>query len=247
MSDAFFMIKIYVTTNYDQFVLLEENREIRGTTVFNSIKKKNLLKDNPILVTPRMQVLDGQHRLHFARMEKVSIYYKIADVTDIEDIGLLQNQRPWQISDYANFYNKNENYDFVQEISDKYDFPLHFVITCCIQGSNPFSEFRSGKFQINEEKHEILERFRKLKEIIELIKFNIGSCTSNFSNITQKFKRALWTFMKKKDYDHKRLMHSIKMYPNNLIPLLSNNSEKLIFQGIEEKIYNYRRKNTAID
>src|ERR1700733_4973703 len=96
-KDKYVEIKVYVTTNYDQFILLPENRPVKGNIVADSIRKENLLFDNPILVTQNLEVLDGQHRLAFARDQQIPIYYKIAQITKRQHIALLQKANPWRL------------------------------------------------------------------------------------------------------------------------------------------------------
>lgn len=246
MHDECTPIKIFVTTNYDQFIFLEENREVTGNTVLNSINKKNLLIDNPILVSPNMEVLDGQNRLEAAKMKGFPIYYRIAQATTREDISLLQNQKPWAIKDHAYFYKHKQDYQFIIDLVENYDHSWHFVIVCCDSHKDAFTRFRNGEMEIKEDKQELTDRFQKLKELTDAIKFLTTTCGKKFSAITHKFKRSLWSFMKRKDYDHKRLLHAINMYPNHVIDLLTINSETLILQGIERRLYNYHRKNKDI-
>jgi hypothetical protein len=242
MSDEYTNIKIYVTTNYDQFIFLKENRDVTGNTVLNSINKKNLLIDNPILVSQNMEVLDGQNRLIAAKTKKAPIYYRIAQVTRRGDISLLQNQKPWLIKDHAHFYESKDNYRFINEISEKYNLPLHFVISCCDPSKNAFRKFKNGELEIKDVLEELTEKFQKFTELINILKILLATCEKKTYTITQKFKRSLWSFMRRKDYCHQRLIHGFNTYPDHVIQLLTINSEQLIFQGLDKRVFNYNRK-----
>ncbi len=245
MSDEYTNIKVYVTTNYDQFKFLEENRDVTGNTVLNSIDKKNLLIDNPILVSQNMEVLDGQHRLIAAKTKKVPIYYRIAQMAVREDISLLQNQKAWLMKDHANFYESYEskdNYRFINEISEKHNLPLHFVITCCDPSTNAFRKFKNGQLEIKYVLEELTDKFEKFSELIDIVKILVEACDKKTHTITQKFKRSLWSFMKRKDYCHQRLIHCFNTYPDHVIQLLTINSELLVSEGLDKRVFNYYRK-----
>lgn len=246
MEDEHINVRIYITTNYDKFIFLQENREVKGNTVLNSINKKNLLMDNPILVSPNMEVLDGQNRLIAAKIKKVPVYYRIAQVTTREDISILQNQKAWVMKDYAHFYGlveskEDSNYAFINAISEKYGLPLHFVINCCDARKDCYQKFKNGEIQLKQDLKELSAQFEKFSELVAIIKTLLSVCKKNYA-ITHKFKRALWNFMRRKDYSHTRLMHAFQTYPDHLIELLTINSEQLIFQGLDKRIFNYNRK-----
>jgi hypothetical protein len=242
-KDEFRFIKIYKTTNYDQFIFLEENRPVTGSIVEESIKKKNLLLDNPILVTQGKHVLDGQNRLIAAKVLQVPIYYRYALITTAEDISHLQNQKPWLLRDHAHFYKENPNYSFVNEMVEKHDLSLQFGLYSCNTSRDAFRKFRNGEFEIKEgKKEQLAEQFQMFEELINAIKFMLFTVGNTKSTITQKFKRALWTFMKKPEYSQERMVHALKTYPNHVMDLLLINSEAQIGEGLERKLFNYNRK-----
>lgn len=246
MSDEYTSIRIYITTNYDQFVFLEENREVKGNTVLNSINKKDLLIDNPILVSANMEVLDGQHRLMAAKAKKLPIYYKFAQATTRQDVALLQNHTGWVIKDHAHFFEHvsddvKEDYRFINEMSKKHDMPLHFVINCVEPSKDAYRKFKNGELTIKEDLPGLAKQFEKLAELVEIIKTLISACKKKYA-ITHKFKRSLWNFMRSKGYLHKRMLEAFRTYPDSLMELLIINSEPIIFQGLRNKIYNYNLK-----
>lgn len=79
-----------------------------------SIRKRNLLHVNPIVVDKDMRVVDGQHRLEAASILGVEIYY-IEENIDRRDISMLNsNQKNWNAMDYINFYTVEKNSSFIQ-------------------------------------------------------------------------------------------------------------------------------------
>ena len=235
-------LKIYVTKNYDQFILLEENRPVTGNLVMNSINKKNLLIDNPILVSWKMEVLDGQNRLEAAKLKQLPIYYRFAQATLREDISLLQNQKPWAIKDYAHFYRNEATYRFINELVEKHDLPLHFIIWCCDPAKDAFHKFKNGEMEIKSDSKHLTEKFHEFSEVMQVVKVLSTTCGKKEHKITHKFKRAMWNFMATKNYNHKRLLHACNTYPDNVIELLNINSEAIIFHGIKERLFNYNKK-----
>lgn len=108
------------TTNYAQFKEVSANREIDSRHVKKlaaAIKKKNLLRINPIIVNADLKVIDGQHRLAAAELLQVPIYYIEDDDLEFGDISKLNsNQKNWSMMDYINFYAVEKVHSF-QEFS----------------------------------------------------------------------------------------------------------------------------------
>ena len=96
------------TTDYSLFKDVSSNRDVDRKHVkklVNSIREKNLLEVNPIIVNEKLEVLDGQHRLEAAKQLKVPIYYVISsDVTHNDISRLNSNKKNWLLMDYINYY-----------------------------------------------------------------------------------------------------------------------------------------------
>lgn len=102
------IIQILETTDYDQFVFLKENRQIKQGTVLQLTKKilrNNLLWCNPIQVNERLEVVDGQHRLVVAKTNKLPIYYIVCDGLTIKDVRDLNEARlNWSARTYVDSF-----------------------------------------------------------------------------------------------------------------------------------------------
>lgn len=246
-QDKYTERKIYETTNYDQFIYLEENRPVTNNSVGKSIERKNLLKDNEILVTADLEVLDGQHRLEYAKLHGIPIYYKIADVTTKKDIGLLQIQSTWKMADHQHFYKDNENYQFVEKIHQKYGFSINQIVETCSQTRKSSSPFKDGTFQVVGDKEALERKYQKMHELYEVVKYVLKATGTKEYGITGKFFRSLWIFINRDGYDHDRLLHAFNKHHASLISLLCLNAQNLIIDGLENKLYNYhRRKNNHV-
>src|SRR5579872_6499560 len=200
---------IYQTTNYSQFTITRKNRPIAGKRIIDSIKKKNLLPEKPILVTSNLVVLDGQHRLKAAEALQLPIFFQIArkNVTD-EDLAILNVQKSWELLNYINlFWDKNENYAFIQHILDTYGLNAYvsFVINSAGSGNDIKASFKDGEYKLKESKEVIEMRMRKVSECrTELIKrFN------NHKIVTAQCLYALYQLTKYSKYNHKRFIEKI--------------------------------------
>lgn len=96
------------TREYSKFHYVKGNRPIDPNHVkrlAESIREKNLLHLNPVLVTSQMHVIDGQHRIEAAKQLKVEVYYEVSDEITKSDMSRLnRNKKNWTITDYINYY-----------------------------------------------------------------------------------------------------------------------------------------------
>ena len=201
---------IYHTTNYSQFKIAKENREIRGQKILNSIRIKNLLPEKPILVTPEMQVLDGQHRLWAAQQLQLPIYYTISrEEIGLQDLARLNIQRPWGMTDYLNLYkHQNPNYSFLDEILTKYNLDLYlsFVIKSLGYGIDCGEDFRKGTYKLKDTREKLEMRMEKVFE-----------CYQTFSKVFKSPRivnadilAALWWTVDCLYYNHDKFIKKIK-------------------------------------
>lgn len=106
------------TKNYDIFKFRTDNREKidqhHVKRLKSSIQARNLLELRPISVNKNMEVIDGQHRLLAAKDLGVEIFYQIEDRLDQNDIIIMNIAKSWTMSDYLNYYVKNEYPEYVK-------------------------------------------------------------------------------------------------------------------------------------
>ena len=86
-------VQLYATKDYSKFKLLKGlNRSIKKghlKRLVESISKKNLLKDFPIIVDKDFYVLDGQHRLKAAEVLGLKVYFFITSDMTVDDIPII--------------------------------------------------------------------------------------------------------------------------------------------------------------
>ena len=73
------MDKIFSTTDYEQFILYEEFHRTTRDKFLKRLERKilreNRLKDWPIWVTEKMEIVDGRHRFLIAKKYKLTLHY----------------------------------------------------------------------------------------------------------------------------------------------------------------------------
>ena len=219
------------TTNYKQFKELTGNRNIENAHLIkltNSIAEKNLLEHFPILVTKKMEVIDGQHRLRAAKRLNIPIHYQVlnADSGILETQLLNANQRSWKPMDFILSYEAlgNPNYKRLHEFIESYGLGASGTISLIGNDKNrSWSDFKSGKFEINE---------RKWSEAVTLM-LNIRDLIPYMENKSfwkmRDFPRAMKEAYKK--VSHERIMEKLVMIAEG------RSSKKIIEKSYTKRDY----------
>jgi len=126
--------EILSTNKYNKFKLHQKNRKINYSKVEKlaaAIDKNNLLPIYPIVVSPKFEILDGQHRFEAAKSVKADVYYIISDINyGIENVADSNNfQSHWKLEDYINYYvaDGKEPYIKLTELAKKYKAQITYV------------------------------------------------------------------------------------------------------------------------
>jgi hypothetical protein len=201
--------QIYATGDYDLFGLVGGNRQVNHGHVahlISSIAKKNMLKDNPILVNEKYEIIDGQHRVHAARALGVPIYFKIVSGTALAEVQLLNaHNKPWELRDYLDSYIALNNRDYIEldEFCSTYELSISMGIMLLSDFTSRPKEllrlFRDGDFKVaNKEKAvEFADRIYDLK----------GFCMANVWH-DRELMRALQQFYR--THSHQKLMERLR-------------------------------------
>lgn len=196
-------MEVKCTTDYSQFKFVKCNRGVRALNkLVKSISDCNLLPYNPIKVTPKMEIIDGQHRFEACKLLNLPVYYTIID----DDIAvekaiktLNTAQRNWGLPDYLHFHCENGQpnmlsfRNFIRYHGIK-DVNIGFAAMCYIGGekdSNVTSYYKRIKAGTMP-----LEKWKNADEVCELlkalpIKHNtqkafVGAFVSEYDNWTKK-------------------------------------------------------------
>jgi len=226
---------IYVTTDYDSFTIVPSNRNILDSflkKLMKSIQLNNLLKNNPIIVTSKLELYDGQHRLECAKRLKLPIYYTITDnpfdsriIASVND-----NQHSWKLVDYLNCYARqgNENYLILEDFAKQYDYGIPQILR--IFNIHEKSLFRLGKIK------NISSKFSEAKAIADHIlefKEHIDFYKSRF------FIFAICRIYRLDNYNPETMM---KRMSNNAGAKLKKCPDTETYIRLIEVIYNYHSK-----
>jgi len=135
---------VYMTNDLNKFRLMPSNREI--TSVARIHEKVDVygwqISEFPIIVTRNLEVLDGQHRLTYAKEKNLPIAYRVSDFNSIQDFQ--QNakaQRNWTTRDFIKSFADagSEPHRQLQEFMATNPLATESVLPNILlgQGSNP--------------------------------------------------------------------------------------------------------------
>ena len=232
--------KIYITTNYAQFRFLNRNRDVNPELLLASIKKKNLLIDDPICVDKDMNVLKGQNRLIIAEIIKSPISYFFAEEMTEDDIAQCEVKRAWVLTDYLKYYGHLPPYIFIKLVIDIYKIPLHCAVACCAFGDSPYEKFRQGTFALKKDSF-VLERSIKMTmEVVEFLKNLVSLIGKKNASFNNRLFRAIFHCCTLENYNHDHMLSALQSYQKYALELLNINSQSLIVESLKNGIYNRR-------
>lgn len=228
--------KIYETKDYDLFVSDKTNRRTMLSHIANlasSIKERNLLIDQPILVTPKTNgkhiVIDGQNRLEACKLVGCSVWFRISEKANIDDVKILNmNAKNWTSKDFLNFYMNKGDKNYVK-FHDFFIWSGLRSVDCCIKlfcrehsafkprdrkdnssantgGSRNSQKFKKGLFMYPESDSEQRLHITRLKEIagrLQMEKWDNVSLWAVYFNC----------ILNTEGYDHKRMLKQLESYP----------------------------------
>jgi hypothetical protein len=143
-------MKIFKTKDYEAFNILKGNRKVYPNHVSKlceSIKKKNYLEQNPILINGNMVVIDGQHRLEACKILDIPVYWTQLDKSGIKDVHLLNTtSKNWSLTDYIDSYCEtgNKHYKLLRDFSSEYK--MTPSLSADLLGER--NRIKSGKFKV---------------------------------------------------------------------------------------------------
>lgn len=229
--------QVLKTTNYDLFTRSSENRKkkiSKHKKLGDSLDIHGFLPAYPIVVRQtsgkRLEVLDGQHRLHFAAIKDLPVYYLVLPPNQEFNVPVINDtQKPWSVEDYADWWKEdNEDYQRAWDFSDKYKLPIGtaFALLCDNTSISQFKEdFCLGNFSITHE--------QQAEEIADLY----NSIRGLSKELKSTFLNALAEVCKLPYFDKERLL---KGAMRNRELLVGYNTKDRCLLMLEE-IYNYGR------
>lgn len=240
-------IIIKATKEYEMFEHLPYNRKVMPNHVEKlkrSINRSNELKLEPIVVTDKMEVIDGQHRLAAAKELNVPIYYVVDDDFRPEKIMLMNSsQKNWSIENFIEYWVQMGKSDYQvlkmhkENFNLSYDLLLEWLYTD--NRGKLGNQIRMGDL-VFPENPKGLEYLKKAYVVMEILK------DQNFKPVkiyTQRaFHIALRKMFSSPFVDEERFYEKLKSCPHRI------NCTFFWHDYIDQfaAIYNYRVKTDVI-
>lgn len=233
------------TLDYDVFRKPKCNRKLDQAILRKlekSIKEKNLLASKPILVDKFFNVIDGQHRLEAAKKLGIPIPYQVDESCDVYDmVKLNNNQKPWHINDYLNYYchaEERPEYLKLKEFIEKEKLQLNIALHLLNGTKNKdfFEKFKDGHYVFPNEMQffSVIDKKRMLEETIEYLKKTTSGNKTYLSRVT--FYGALVEFFSMKYFSYDIFIKKLQYKLDLLHPC----SRKCEYINIFRTIYNWR-------
>lgn len=206
---------IYKTTNYAQFKQLTGNRPLREDRVrrLSNLMKKNgnLMQFCPVQVNEHKQVIDGQHRIAAAEINKFPVFYEIKEGGNLgitRDMNSGMNN--WNWLDWAESYAAEGNEDYKTFLKVYNESNLHFSVvhtyflnveSTRFNGSTRTGKYTTafveGTFKANKSNvvRMYLNQFREMSAIT--------GCT------VRNFAYAALQMMRRSEYDHAIMLNKL--------------------------------------
>ena len=149
--------KIYVTTDYNKFKFLKENREIYPTHVnrlVKSIKQRDV--KIPIIVDRDFNILEGQHRYEAYKKLSMPIHYSFRTTIAMSDIRTMNvSTQKWNLYDFLHSYKQSGNKEYIHLdwFVRTYKFGIRESVMMCTNSSGSSHArdlFKSGKFKVKD-------------------------------------------------------------------------------------------------
>jgi len=226
--------------DYGRFKYMKGNRAVNPNKVnriVNSVKDKaDMLKYNPVIVTSRYEVLDGQHRLEASKELQRPVYFMIAPLADVQTVATLNsNTDSWSMKNFLTCYRElgNKHYEKLAKFMEEYDLDLSTSMHLLYEGkAKTFNSpartiFRDGKFEIRREKiaRGIAELYSDLAE------FHDGKPSRSFAE-------AVDTLYYSDVYDHPAMRDRLRHYS---LTIERQPTRKLYLQELQ-RLFNHRQQ-----
>ena len=188
--------KVLYEKNYTKFTLFDNNRDVNETHVEElivSMRKSGQLM--PVVVTPDLEVIDGQHRLKACEKLGLHVSYVINKTGNSKQIAVMNNtQKGWKNKDFLKHFShsghsNSSEYKKIEKFFEEYKLPFRVGITLLSNYTvnmsdhhhrGPMPSFRDGSFKIQDldKAKETASRLIKLKSfvpnLVKIVKFSVA-------------------------------------------------------------------------
>ena len=241
-EDQEWLIPIFVSTNYDKFLLLESNRLIKPGKVSRlkeEIERRDLTHENEIKVRisndgKHLIVLEGQHRFKTCYDMNLPIFYRYS-IMETKDIGLFNSvQDKWSLEDSLHHYCVEgvHDYKILSGFRKQYMYPISTLIHV-LSGRNDktmLDEFRRGQFIVTqglEFVHELLSKIQQFKPFNDKIYRH------------RTFLKVYMDLMTHPEFEHEKMLHKVEQVPMRFVYCTKVND----YLRMIEDVYNWKNSN----
>lgn len=226
------MVFAQSTMEYDMFHYSTKNRPLDSkhlAKLIAAIKRKNLLRDNPIKVDADGTVIDGQHRLEAAKFLRVPIYYQTTTDMTIEDAAEINGPvKKWTRNDHMAVYCEDGRVEYLKLKKFLQRHPklsLNLATSLTYYGDRTANSFEAGEYKCNDIDF-AEEVTQALSDFAEYIPYAYEP----------PFVAAVKHLLEHAEYDHKRMVDKLK-YTSAMLRKCTNSLDYL---RTFEVIYNYK-------
>jgi len=242
-------MRIYETSNYHMFELIESNRPISWTKIDKMrerIKNKNLTSGYNIIVNSKeagqerygtdgtkFPIVDGQHRYISCKLEGQKFFYQVNDDITLDDIPTAASlQHSWKITDYLHHYTTTGIKEYKQFVGymNRYEFPpsAALIVLCGDRSTATLHDLKRGEL--------------KVKRSWALAN-NFGDATDSLGryisfNKQARFVEAFLVAFTNSDYKHDRMVAKLEYLSSKMLKCSDTRAH---LEQIEY-IYNYNSK-----
>lgn len=241
------MDMVVKTYDYKRFKFYDWNRDVseQGLKRLDESVQQHGWKSDPIIVDPNYGVIDGQHRLVYAKRHHLPIYYLVEnDITPLDCQRINSNRRAWTLQDYIKYhaFTGNEDYMALYKMIEtfKEDIPILTIIYAYSDKENASSggigtrKIKEGLFKRKTDDKTAAALLDYLVELIPYIKQVKGR--------VDVLGRAIIFACQLEEIDTKRLANMVKAYCHSMTP--AANVEIAIKEL--ERIYNLNKKKDRV-
>lgn len=245
------VLQIYKTTDYGQFKIMDDNRNINTLHVqrlVESFKSRHLV--SPIIVNERKEVIDGQHRLLASQETGLPVYFMVLKGYGIDEVQIFNtNQKNWGKLDYLKMYcaeGRRPYLDLQKFMEDFPDFGIQSAER--LVTLKPYAK-RQGK--VNGHKAQMKD-FEEGKLVVPNITktYQLARRLMEFKPYYPGYHRgvfisAVLPLFASKVYDHKEMIYKLQVCSAKGIRLVDCTSVEAFRMAMED-IYNWKRHGNKV-
>lgn len=236
-------MEIKVTTQYEIFKSAKGNRALSEShlnLMIESLKRGNFLALHPLIVSPDMDLIDGQHRLAAAKALNLPVYYGIVEGSAAEIMALLnENQKRWGVDDWVNHHAQLGLLPYIKliEVSAHLGRSPFELTRLLYAKSNLSASIKSGTLtSVPEERMRefvfVQERVNEISSLVFDLSFRKGVYAR-----TSRFRFALSSVLRQKELDYEEFKERVVKRMDVMRPCTTVEAYKELFVDI----YNYSR------